>query len=107
MFPPLVGSPWVTGSEERLIKLTLHGLWGPIEVNGVTYDPSKGVPPMTAFKALLNDEETAAVLTYVRNSWGNKGSVVTPETVKAVRDATKGQQVFYKPEELLEVHPLE
>jgi mono/diheme cytochrome c family protein len=107
MFPPLVESPWVTGSEERLIKLTMHGLWGPIEVNGITYDPSKGVPPMTAFKALLDDEELAAVLTFVRNSWGNKGSVVKPETVKKVREATKGQQVFYKPEDLLKDHPLE
>ena len=107
MFPPLVESPWVTGSEERLIKLTLHGLWGAIEVNGITYDPSKGVPPMTAFKALLDDKELAAVLTFVRNSWGNKGSVVKPETVKKVREATKGQQVFYKPEDLLKDHPLE
>jgi mono/diheme cytochrome c family protein len=74
LYPPLVGSPWVTGSEERLVKLTLHGLWGPIEVAGKTYDPTKGVPPMTAFKALLTDEELAAVLTFVRNSWGNRYS---------------------------------
>ena len=57
--------------------------------------------------ALLDDEELAAVLTFVRNSWGNKGSVVKPETVKKVREATKEQQVFYKPEDLLKDHPLE
>ncbi len=107
IYPPLRKSQWVTGSEERLIKLTLNGLWGPIEVNGVTYDPTKGVPPMTAFKALLDDKEIAAVLTYVRNTWGNKASTISPETVKAVRAATKGQQIFYKPEELLKAHPFE
>lgn len=107
IYPPLVSSPWVTGSEERLIKVTLHGLWGPIEVNGVTYDPAKGVPPMTAFKAILNDNEVAAVLTYVRNTWGNKAPVVTAEKVKEVREATKDMQMFIKPEDLLKQHPLE
>lgn len=107
IYPPLVGSPWVMGSEERLIKIALNGLWGPIEVEGKTYDPTKGVPPMTAFKALLNDKEMAAVLTYVRNTWGNKASVISPETVKRVREATVSQQIFYKPEELLKDHPLE
>lgn len=107
IYPPLMNSPWITGNEERLIKLTLNGIWGPLEVNGVTYDPSKGVPPMTAFKALLDDNELAAVLTFVRNSWGNKASAISPEKVKEVRAATKGQQIFYKPEELLKEHPLE
>lgn len=107
IYPPLVGSEWVTGSEDRLVKLTLHGLWGPIEVNGVLYDPGKGVPPMTAFKALLSDEEIAAALTYARNTWGNKASVVSPAKVKEIREATKGVQSFLKPEDLLKEHPLE
>jgi mono/diheme cytochrome c family protein/glucose/arabinose dehydrogenase/lysophospholipase L1-like esterase len=106
VYPPLTESPWVTGDEERLIKLTLHGLWGPIEVNGKIYDPAKGVPPMTAFETLLNDEEVAAVLTYVRNSWGNKAPPVKPETVKRVREATKDRSTFWKPEELLKDHPM-
>jgi mono/diheme cytochrome c family protein/sugar lactone lactonase YvrE len=106
-FPPLAGSAWVTGSEERLAKITLHGLWGKIEVNGKVYDPEKGVPPMTAFEALLNDEEVAAVLTYVRNSWGNQAAPVLPATVKRVRDANRDRSVFWKPEELLKAHPME
>ena len=106
VYPPLAGSPWATGDEERLIKLTLHGLWGPLEVNGKVYDPAKGVPPMTAFEAMLNDEEVAAVLTYVRNSWGNKADPVKPETVKKVRAATKDRSIFWKPEELLRDHPM-
>jgi mono/diheme cytochrome c family protein/glucose/arabinose dehydrogenase/lysophospholipase L1-like esterase len=106
VYPSLVGSPWVTGDEERLIKIVLHGLWGPIEVNGKTYDPAKGVPPMTPFEALLKDDEVAAVLTYVRNSWGNKAAPVKPETVKKVREATKERSIFWKPEELLKDHPM-
>jgi mono/diheme cytochrome c family protein/lysophospholipase L1-like esterase/glucose/arabinose dehydrogenase len=106
VYPPLAGSPWTTGDEERLIKLTLHGLWGPLEVNGKVYDPAKGVPPMTAFGSLLNDEEVAAVLTYVRNSWGNQAEPVKPETVGKVRAATKDRSIFWKPEELLKDHPM-
>jgi putative membrane-bound dehydrogenase-like protein len=106
VYPPLHGSKWVTGNEERLIKLTLHGLWGKIDVKGKTYDPSKGVPPMTAFHTLLKDDEVAAVLTYVRNSWGNKAPAVKAATVKKIRKANKNRNIFWKPEELLKAHPL-
>ena len=106
VYPPLANSKWVTGNEERLIKLTLHGLWGTIEVNGKVYDPSKGVPPMTAFHSLLKDEEVAAVLTYVRNTWGNKAPAVKASTVKKIRDANKSRNVFWKVEELLKDHPM-
>jgi mono/diheme cytochrome c family protein/glucose/arabinose dehydrogenase len=104
-FPPLAGgTPWVLGSEERLIKLTLNGLYGPIEVLGQKYP---GQVPMTAFGKLLKDEEIAAVLTYVRNAFGNKASVIKPATVKKVREATKEKSGFYVPDDLLKEHPLE
>ncbi len=101
-FPPLDKSKWVTGSKERLIKLTLHGLHGPITVKGKQYP---GHVPMTAFKDVLDDDETAAVLTFVRNTFDNNASVVTSEEVAAVREATKDKEIFYSPEELLEQHP--
>ncbi len=101
MFPPLAGTKWVNGPEERLIKLTLHGLMGSIEVKGKTYP---GQVPMTAFKQ-LSDEEVAAVLTYVRNSFGNQAPMVTPAKVKEIREATKGQTGFSSPAELLKEHP--
>jgi mono/diheme cytochrome c family protein len=100
-FPPLTESPWVSGSEERLIKLTLHGLMGPFELKGVKYP---GQVPMTPFGGLLNDQEIADVLTYVRNSFGNKAAPVTPESVAKVRKAV-GTRSFYSPEELLKEHP--
>ena len=101
-FPPLAGTKWVPGSDERLIKLTLKGLYGPMEVLGQNYP---GQVPMTPFGGLLNDEEVAAVLTFVRNSFGNKASVISPDKVKEVRAATEDKTGFYSPEELLEQHP--
>ena len=59
---------------------------------------------MTPFKG-LGDDEIAAVLTYVRNSFGNEASVVSPDRVKAVRAATADRQGFYDPEVLLKEHP--
>lgn len=107
VYPTLVGSPWVTGSEDRLVKLALHGMWGKLTVRGKTYDPARGVPPMTAFRDLLKDDDLAAVLTFVRNTWGNKASVIDAKTVARVRAESAGRSVFWKPEELLEQHPLE
>ena len=105
IYPPIAKSQWVTGDKERLIKLTLHGIWGKITVNGKTYDPTKGVPPMTAVGAMFDDEQVAAVLTYVRSSWGNEADPITPDEVKSVRAATSDRKIFYKPEELLKEHP--
>jgi len=106
-YPPLDGSPWVTGSQERLIKLALYGMWGPLELKGKVYDPSHGVPPMTPFRSLLSDDEMAAVLTYVRNSWSNKADPILPGTVNKVRAALSGRNTFWKPQELLSLHPME
>ncbi len=101
-FPPLTGTKWVLGSEERLIKIALNGLYGPIKVLGKEY---AGVVPMTPNRGLLNDQELASVLTYVRNAFGNKASAITPEKVKQVREATADRDGFYTSDELLEQHP--
>ncbi|QRR01778.1 PVC-type heme-binding CxxCH protein [Dyadobacter sandarakinus] len=103
-FPPLASTNWVLGSDERLIKLVLKGLLGPIEVNGKKFP---GQVPMTPFGGLLNDDEVAAVITYVRNSFGNKGPAISPDKVKQVRAATEAKKDFYSPEQLLKEHPLE
>ncbi len=104
-FPPLAKSKWVTGSTDRLIKITLHGLYGPLEVNGKKY---AGTVPMTPYGTMLNDEEIASVLNYVRNSFGNVSpTIITAEKVKAVREATKKQKGFFSPKALLKLHPME
>jgi mono/diheme cytochrome c family protein/glucose/arabinose dehydrogenase len=101
-FPPLAGTKWALQGKERLIKLSLNGLMGPIEVLGKPYP---GLVPMTGFGPILTDLELAAVLTYVRNSFGNKASEVTPDEVARVRAANKAKVGFYAPGELLQAHP--
>jgi len=101
-FPPLDGTRWVTESKDRLIKLVLHGLYGPMVVKG---EPYPGLVPMTGFGGLLDDDEIAAVLTYTRNSFGNQASVISPAEVKRVREQTPAHEGFYSPAELLELHP--
>jgi mono/diheme cytochrome c family protein/glucose/arabinose dehydrogenase len=102
-FPGVNASPWVVGEPDRVIKLTLHGLMGPMEINGKKY---AGNVPMTPFGGMLNDQEVAAVLTYVRNHFGNKAAAVKPSDVARVRQATKERKEFYQVEELLKEHPL-
>lgn len=103
-FPPLKGTKWVTGNDERLIKVVLKGLQGPIEVQDKKYP---GQVPMTPFEGMLKDDEVAAVLTYVRNAFGNQAPAVSPDKVKKVRAAIKDKSGFYTPQELLTQHPLE
>jgi len=86
-FPPLAGSDWVLGEKERLIKISMHGLMGEIEVNGVKYNnvmAPPGIPPGS-----LTDQQIADVLTYIRNEWGNSASAVSPEEVATVRLTVK------------------
>ena len=86
-FPPLAGSDWVLGNKERLIKITMHGLMGEIEVNGVKYNnvmAPPGIPPGS-----LTDQQIADVLTYIRNDWGNSASSISPEEVANIRESVK------------------
>jgi mono/diheme cytochrome c family protein len=103
-FPPLAGTNWVTGSEDRLIKVVLKGMLGSIDVNGKNYP---GQVPMTPFGGLMSDKEVAGVLTYIRNSFGNQASVISPEKVKQVRASVKSKNDIYEASKLLEEHPLE
>lgn len=86
-FPPLAGSSWVLEDEARLIRILLNGLQGPIEVEGNIYN---GLMPAFRQGSAYNwsDERIAHVLTYVRASWGNDASAITPEQVTEIREAT-------------------
>lgn len=105
-FPPLSGSEWLQGSDERLIKIVLNGLAGPIEVKQKAYSPETGTPPMPALRELLSDREIAAVLVYVRNAFGNRLPIVPEATVAKVRAQTKDRSTFWTAEELLKAHPM-
>jgi mono/diheme cytochrome c family protein len=61
---------------------------------------------MTPFAGMLNDQEMADVLTFVRNSFGNQADPVAAAQVKAIRAANPGRIQFYTTEELLKEHPL-
>ena len=72
----------------KAIEAVLRGLSGKVTVNGTDYNSV--MPPMNQ----LNDDEVANILTYVFNSWGNPGHVVSKDDVKKVRAAApkpKGQ----------------
>lgn len=81
IFPPLAKSDYLMADAERSINIVLKGLSGPLEVNGQKYD--NVMPPL----ANLTDHEIADVLTYVRNSFGNKGDAITTDQVAAARAA--------------------
>lgn len=83
MNPPLIKTEYVLGEKERLIKIVLHGLNENIEIDGEYF-----TNPMPALN-VLKDQQIADVLTYVRNSFGNKASAITAAEVKAVRAKSK------------------
>ena len=84
VFPPLAGSDYLMADKKRAIVSLIGGLSGPVIVNKQTYN---GVMP----PSMLSDEQIVAVLTFVRNSWGNSGDVVTVEEVKKVHAESSGQ----------------
>ena len=75
-FPPLAKNDVVTGDPNKVIHILLNGLNGPIKVNGTSYN--NAMPP---WKGTLSNAEIAAVITYIRSSWGNKASAVTEAQV--------------------------
>jgi quinoprotein glucose dehydrogenase len=79
--PPLAGSEWVNGPEENLIRIQLRGLVGPIKVKGQEYSMPGGMAPL----AYQTDEQVAAVLTYIRNSFENSAPAVAATSVAALR----------------------
>ena len=81
--PPLIKTKWVLGDKKQLITILLKGMDEPIEVNGEEYSN------VMASHAFLKDEEIADVLTFIRNSFGNKASAVTTAEVKGVRGSIK------------------
>jgi mono/diheme cytochrome c family protein len=78
IFPPLAKSDYMLADKKRAIKQTLYGISGEMTVNGVKYNGE-----MNGFD--ITDEEMSDLMNYIYNSFGNKGGVITPADVKAVR----------------------
>lgn len=104
-FPPLANSDWVVGvGPDRVIRIVLDGLTGPITVNGVAYNNT-----MLPWRDSLDDKQIAAVVSYIRASkdkndgWNNDASLVTPEQVKAIRGATADHGQNWTADDLLKI----
>jgi mono/diheme cytochrome c family protein len=93
-FPPLKGSELVMGPESRLARILLHGLEGPVVVNGTTYDMPMAPAPVN------EDQEIAALMTFIRRSFGNNAEPVATQTITRIREATKDRQSSWTIEEL-------
>ena len=98
--PPLVNSEWVLGDEKKLALVLLHGLEGPIEVNGIAYDAPDILPVMPAHST-MGDGDIAAILTYIRNEWGHQASAVSRRVVGRTRVTSQGRVIPWTAEELL------
>jgi len=94
--PPLAGSEWVNSKgTKRVAEIPLLGLNGPITVKGQSWSAS-----MAAMGAGLSDADLAAVLTYIRTSWGNKGEPVAADDIKAIRSKIAGHPALNGEQEL-------
>ncbi len=80
-YPPLAGSPIVTGPVEPLLSILLHGLDGPLVLEGITYNQPMPAAPMQS------DEDLAAIGTYIRLAWKNSASPLTESDVARTRAA--------------------
>jgi mono/diheme cytochrome c family protein len=85
-FPPLAGAERVAGDEDTAIRILLDGLQGRIQVDDRTYSNV-----MPAFGRRLGDDEIAALLSYIRSSWGNRAEGISPEDVSEIRRRHAGR----------------
>jgi mono/diheme cytochrome c family protein/glucose/arabinose dehydrogenase len=95
--PPLAGSDWVSGPPERLARVVLHGLYGPIDVAGQRWNLH--MPGFGAFPA-MTDEHLAGVLSYIRRAWGNTSAPIEPAIITSVRQETASRTLPWRAEEL-------
>jgi glucose/arabinose dehydrogenase/mono/diheme cytochrome c family protein len=83
-YPPVAKSDWVHGDAERLVKILLHGLSGPIQVNGADFTQSTPIPMPASG---LTDQQIADVTTYLRTAFGNQAPAITKDAVEKIRSA--------------------
>jgi mono/diheme cytochrome c family protein len=95
--PPLVDSDWVLGSPQRLVRIVLHGLHGPINVKGKSFQLD--MPALAVF----DDDQIAAILTFVRREWGHAANPVEPGLVKTIRAETEKREEAWTEPELLKI----
>ena len=97
--PPLRGSEWVLGDEKRLTLIVLHGIEGPLEVAGKRYAEPDILPVMPGHST-LDDGTLSAILTYIRNEWGNEAGAIDRRTVGKIRITNQGRVLPWTAEQL-------
>lgn len=97
--PPLAGSAWVTGPDSRLLRVLLHGMTGPVQVDGLDYAPPAILPEMPGL-ASLPDEQLAAIASYIRRAWDHSGEPIAAARVAAERAATVDRMSPWRAAEL-------
>jgi mono/diheme cytochrome c family protein len=97
--PPLKGSEWVLGDAKRLALILLHGMEGPLQVDGKTYDAPEILPVMPSHST-MDDASIASILTYIRNEWGNAAAPVSRRTVGMTRVTSQGRVMPWTAAEL-------
>ena len=104
--PPLAGSDWVLAeAPSRIVRIVLHGLGGPVKVKDTVWSGGAMNPWLKTADnpAGLTPDEIAATLSYVRNSWGNKASLVSTGQVTAILKETEKRSDPWTEQELLKV----
>ena len=96
--PPLVDSEWAVGSEQRLVRIVLHGVRDAILVKGVKYELN-----MPALAEALDDQQIADVLTDIRREWGHAANPVSATTVRAIRTQESKREDSWTQGELLRI----
>ncbi|MGD1031161.1 MAG: cytochrome c [Opitutaceae bacterium] len=102
VYPPLAGSELVNGPDERIIRILLDGLKGPVQVRGTSFPGTVQMPSFGAAGFNWSDEKIADVLSYVRQEWGNKAPPVDAAKVAQIRQQVSGHKEWTQ-EELLQV----
>ena len=97
--PPLRGSEWVLGDATTLSLIVLHGMEGPMVVAGKKYDAPAILPVMPAHST-MGDADIAAILTYIRNEWGNQAEPVASRFVYSTRNVSQGRVYPWKINEI-------
>jgi len=98
--PSLVASPWVRDADDWIVRIVLHGLTGPLRIDGETWNatmPGHGHDPV------FDDEAIAGLVTHLRRSWGHAESPLEVATVAQIRAATQNRRDAWRVDELLDL----
>ncbi|MEO6135306.1 MAG: cytochrome c, partial [Ginsengibacter sp.] len=100
--PPLQNSNWVLGNKNKLISIVLYGLTGPVTVGDKVYKAPEinGEMPGIESNEDFKDEDIAQVLSFIRNSWGNKAEKISADDITNIRKKYKNRQTPFTIKEL-------